>query len=287
MKKPTLFLSWLLVVVVTVIVAITSLLTGQLRGPAKGELLKTDEEQIEEKLKRHEERLEAIEKEYAQKRQEIEEHYLREFSKLELWSKQVLSCLESEEKVAFAEFNQKVKHTVSEISGYKSTSGYTRTHGYMAPSGYITSHGNIESGGYSSTTEEKFVKGDPSGEYVSRMCSIADAKTKTLKELERHFKRLQKRRVSDLAELEKAKSLEKANLLSVIRSLKAKPTHGLVTGTLCGNENSSVIIDGKILEEGDTIHGVTIIKILKNKVKFEKNGQMWMQKTGEAPAPKW
>jgi hypothetical protein len=251
MKKPTLFLSWLLVVVVTVIVAITSLLTGQLRGPTKGELLKTDEKQIEKKLKSHEERLEAIEKEYAQKRQEIEE------------------------KVAFAEFNQKVKNTVSQISGYRSTSGYTRAAGYIAPSGRF------------SATEEKFLKGDPSGEYVSRMCSIADAKTKTLKELEWHFKRLQNRRASDLAELEKAKSLEKANLLSVIRYLKAKPTQGLVTGTLCGNENSSVIIDGQILEEGDTIHGVTIIKILKNKVEFEKNGQMWIQKTGEAPAPKW
>lgn len=192
MKKPTLSLSSLLVGVATVIVAITVynfararitasfgaaainskgaqlnskpgaiLSTGQPRKPTKSEPPKTDEKQIEEKLKRHEEQLEAIEKEFAEKRQEIEERYLRGFSKLELWSKRVLIQLESEEKGACAEFNQKVKHTISQISGYKATSGYIRSHGYIMPGGYIASHGYIASDGHFSATEEKSVVGGP------------------------------------------------------------------------------------------------------------------------------
>ncbi len=318
MKKPTLSLSSLLVGVATVIVAITAynfararitaifgaaainskgaqlnskpgtiLSTGQPRKPTKSEPPKTDEKQIEEKLKRHEERLEAIEEEFAEKRQEIEERYLCEFSKLEFWSKRVLTQLESEEKTACAEFNQKVKHTMSQISGYKATYGYTRSHGYVTPDGYIASHGSIESVGHSSATEENFVAGNPSGEFAARIRSIANAKTKTLKDLEWYFERLQNQRAWELAKLEKANDLQKANVLSVIRFLTAKPTHGLVTGILYNDENASVIIDTQILKAGNTIHGVKIIKILRNKVEFEKNGQRWMQKTGETPGPEW
>lgn len=318
MKKPTLSLSWLLVGVATVIVAITAynfgrvkktagfgtattnsqgaqlnskpdaiLLTEHPRKPPESEPPKTDEKQIGKKFKRHEERLEAIEKEFAEKRRKIEERYLGAFSELELWSKHVLTQLESEEKTAGAEFNQKVKHTISQISGYKAAYGYTRSHGYVTPDGYIASNGYIESGGHSSATEENFVVGNPSGEFAARIRSIADAKTKTLKDLEWYFERLQNKRAWELAELEKAKDLQKANVLSAIRSLTAKPTHGLVTGMLYNDENASVIIDTQILKAGDTIHGVKVIKILRNKVEFEKNGQRWMQKVGETPAPEW
>lgn len=51
--------------------------------------------------------------------------------------------------------------------------------------------------------------------------------------------------------------------------------------------HSSVIIDGQVLKAGDTIHGVKVIKVLKGKVEFEKNGQRWTRKVKETPAPEW
>jgi len=61
----------------------------------------------------------------------------------------------------------------------------------------------------------------------------------------------------------------------------------VVTGILYTEKNPSVIIDHKILYDGDIIYGVKIAQIYKDKVEFEKNGQKWTQKVGEAPSPEW
>lgn len=61
---------------------------------------------------------------------------------------------------------------------------------------------------------------------------------------------------------------------------------GQVTG-LFYSDDPSVIIDRQILKAGDTIHGVKVVKILKDKVELEKNGKKWTQKVGAEPGPEW
>jgi hypothetical protein len=64
---------------------------------------------------------------------------------------------------------------------------------------------------------------------------------------------------------------------------------GLVRGILYSKTKPSIVIDDKrkIMYEGNTIQGVTIVKIHKDKVEFAKNDQRWTQKVGEAPKTHW
>jgi hypothetical protein len=61
----------------------------------------------------------------------------------------------------------------------------------------------------------------------------------------------------------------------------------VVSGILYDKDNPSAIIDGKILKEGNTIHGVKVIKIYEDKVEFEKNSRKWTQKAGEKADTFW
>ena len=72
-----------------------------------------------------------------------------------------------------------------------------------------------------------------------------------------------------------------------IVTTKPKPTHGVVGGILYTEDNSSAIIDSKVLKEGDTIRGVKIVKIYEAEVEFEKDSRRWTQKVAEAARPFW
>lgn len=50
-----------------------------------------------------------------------------------------------------------------------------------------------------------------------------------------------------------------------------------VNGILHSEDNPSVLIDDRIAHEGEKISGVTIVKINKNSVEFELNGNKWEQ----------
>jgi len=63
--------------------------------------------------------------------------------------------------------------------------------------------------------------------------------------------------------------------------------HGLITGVIYTEEKPSAIIDGEIVHEGDTIHGVKVVKIHRDKVQFEKKKKRWTQQTREKPSRAW
>lgn len=63
--------------------------------------------------------------------------------------------------------------------------------------------------------------------------------------------------------------------------------HGLITGIIYTEEKPSALIDGEIVHEGDTIHGVKVVKIYKDKVQFEKKWKRWTQQTREQPSRAW
>ena len=58
---------------------------------------------------------------------------------------------------------------------------------------------------------------------------------------------------------------------------------GIVTGILYSEEDPSAVIDKNIVHEGDSVHGVKIVKIYKEEVEFEKAGKRWVQKVQEEP----
>jgi hypothetical protein len=52
-----------------------------------------------------------------------------------------------------------------------------------------------------------------------------------------------------------------------------------LTGILYSEDNPSAIIGGAIVKEGDMIGDVKVVKIRRNIVEFEKNGEKWTQET--------
>ena len=63
--------------------------------------------------------------------------------------------------------------------------------------------------------------------------------------------------------------------------------YGVVVGIICNAENPTALINNEIAHEGDTINGVHVIKISRDKIQFEKNGSVWTQKVLEKPNPAW
>ena len=58
---------------------------------------------------------------------------------------------------------------------------------------------------------------------------------------------------------------------------------GVVTGILYSEDNPSAVVDKDIVRQGDSIHGVKVVKIHKEQVEFEKAGKRWVQKVKEEP----
>ena len=52
----------------------------------------------------------------------------------------------------------------------------------------------------------------------------------------------------------------------------------IVKSILYSEDNPSAVIGGRIVHEGETIRGVSVIKISRDNVEFEMNGKRWTQK---------
>ncbi|GAF96518.1 unnamed protein product, partial [marine sediment metagenome] len=113
---------------------------------------------------------------------------------------------------------------------------------------------------------------------------IAERKNRILAKLEWEAANLERQKKYSLTvaltELEK-------RLKEDVLKPKLKPTHGLLTGVLYSADKPSAIIDRSIVHKGDTIHGVTVVKIHKDKVGFDKNGKKWEQKVQQTPEAYW
>lgn len=65
------------------------------------------------------------------------------------------------------------------------------------------------------------------------------------------------------------------------------PAIGWVNGILYSDKKASVVIDKDIVCEGQTVHGVKVVKVHKDKVQFEKQGKTWEQTLKEEPNMYW
>ena len=62
---------------------------------------------------------------------------------------------------------------------------------------------------------------------------------------------------------------------------------GVITGIMCTQEQPSAVIDGEIVYEGDTIHGVKVAKIHQDSIEFEEGRSRWVQHPQQEPAAAW
>ena len=55
------------------------------------------------------------------------------------------------------------------------------------------------------------------------------------------------------------------------------PQKGMVIGILFNDAESSALINDELVHEGDSIGSIKVVQIDKEKIYFEKNGEMWSQ----------
>ena len=63
--------------------------------------------------------------------------------------------------------------------------------------------------------------------------------------------------------------------------------YGVITGIIYAEEKSSATINGKIVHEAETIDGVKVVKIYRDKVEFEENKNRWTQRVRQQPNHAW
>lgn len=238
-----------------------------------------NKEEIETKIKHQQERLQTIEMRANKKRQQIEESYSRRLTELETRINATMTSLESQEKEALAEFNQKLKHKIANTKKSISTESYITTSGHLV--GYSESEKKCETK----------VVGNPAQEYKDKQQQLIEIKNNSLAEYKQELINIESKKQYDLNQIDKWEKLQKSYVYCAIRDIKEKQKpeiRGLVTGIMYSKSTPSAIIGGrKIIHKGDTIHGVKIIEIYKDKVLFKKDNISWAQSIQESPAPYW
>lgn len=213
--------------------------------------------------KNRQEQLEEIEKYISQQRQKIEDSYIGKSTDLRLRAEEEIKLLEVADKAIYRplDVQAEVAETVLQINGYENVP-YGRFEVATEVCGFITSPKR----------------------FAVAQSRISEVKNDILAKCEFGAIRLEKQKryalTVGLPELERKL---KENVLAA----KPKPTHGVITGIVYAEENPSAIIDGQIVHEGDTIHNVTVVKIHRDKIEFEKNDKKRKQKVQETPKAFW
>lgn len=215
------------------------------------------QEQTPQQQKTQNEQLKQIDKYILRQHQQIENYYRVQLIELTHRAKADVRLLEVAHKPEYAGLRAwaHVAETVLHINSYEN-----------GPYGY-----------FKVTTET------PPKRFAVALSRIAERKSDILSGLEWEAANLEQQKkyalTVTLVELEKRL---KENALRA----KPKPTRGLVTG-LVYSDKPSAIIDGEIVHEGDTIHGVKVLKIYRDKVEFVKNSNRWKQKVQQTPEAYW
>jgi len=70
-------------------------------------------------------------------------------------------------------------------------------------------------------------------------------------------------------------------------SRKPANKFGVVTGIVFNRKAPMALINDQVVNEGDTLGGIKIVKINRDEVQFEKNGKMWTQGVRQKPNSAW
>ena len=72
-----------------------------------------------------------------------------------------------------------------------------------------------------------------------------------------------------------------------IEDLVAANRKGRIRGIVSSDGSFTALIDGLAVREGESIYGVTVVRILQDEVEFEKDGRRWTQGLNAAPGRQW
>lgn len=248
------------------------------REGERGQFLKQQEQQQIEKWDME---LKNIDKYAVEERQKIENWYLNNLIILQEWAQEMLERLDDEEKLAWGRFCQNMQNITSHRSGYLIGNSYGSADSHATAGGYAITHGYTWTDGYFSGTTHTFVVGNPGGRYESEIRQIRNSKEAIRSE----FENLKRKKEGHLAELEQYVNNLRENVYAAKRRLKESTEIKLQGGpglisAICSSKNgqSSIVFEGQILHEGHIANGFKVHKIHPDRVEFEKDGKIWVQK---------
>ena len=224
------------------------------------------------------EQIEAIEAEFEGKKQKVEEYYTNQFLRLRENVEISLKKLDIADKSAYAHFIEQLNNTTSESIGYTSVTGH------------ISPYGTVSADGLHIGTTKTRVDGKPASDYELKVRELNKSANGLISEYKMDFEHLQRQKEYQLSVLEKEKKLAIEAVYNYA-SRSAQPiiprAKGTVTGILYSKEDPSVVIDGEVLREGQSIRGVKVIKTNRDSVEFEYAGANWSQKVNDPPSTNW
>jgi hypothetical protein len=226
------------------------------------------------KKQNQQEQLEEIEKYISQQRQKIEDSYIGRSTDLRLRAEGQIRLLEVVKQAIYAPLDAQaeVAETVLQINNYEVLQVNDRE------VLLINGHENAPYDHFEGTTDTSPQR------FAVVLSQISEVKNDILAKYEFGAISLEKqKRYALTVGLPELEGKLKENVLAA----KPKPTHGVITGIVYAEEDPSAIIDGQIVHEGDRIHNVTVVKIHRDKIEFEKKNKKWKQTVQETPGAFW
>ncbi len=268
-------------------------------GAAAKAVKLTHEQQIQHRLKIQEQRLEDIEELVSKERQVIEAWYAFRLTELRQLAQRKAKQLILSQRMLWTEFikmNSQIPFGDTYFSNtartFVSDTKAFELRDAMMDSYFLGTAANL-------LLDSKFSKlltdlSNGSGYNPQNLIIRSEARKllRLAKEFESELMRLENRRNDKLAALEQWEKGLREHVFKVMRDIKAQPKTpelGVVSAISYDEKGSLCMVDGvdRVLQPGDKINNVTVVKIQKDRVEFAKGGRMWVQKIGEPAKPAW
>lgn len=269
-------------------------------------------EQTEQQLRIQEERLKNIEEQASTERQQIEVWYRRSLIELRQLAERKAKQLKLDNRSLWIEFVKMNEQTSQFDTYFKMNDQIPNAYGYfmntttvflrdvetfelraaLADSYFLSAAANLL---MDKNFRRRLADLADGSAYNPQSLPIRSEARKLLhfvNEYESRLAALQDRRTAKLAGVEQWKQGLKADVLRVMREIKAAPekvNKGVVSAIICNQKSQLCMVDGidRILKEGDSIGNIVIVKIYPDQVEFARGSQKWAQLVGKPASDAW
>jgi len=239
-------------------------------------------QQEAEQLRTLDDQLRSLDKDITQKRQKVETWYAQNLAHLRRWAEQRKRELDNAERVAYAQCMQQMKNTSSVTQRDLSANGYTYSSGYVSPYGQLYGRSSTTVQGRSFETTDTYIVGNPAAQYQATVIQIRQAR----QAVEREFVRLEQRKKEELAMLDAEQERKTTTIhwykgraqRETARQLSENPDLLVEVIGVGKDDKFYAQICGKDVREGSVVNGYKVRKICADRVEFEKDGQVFIQK---------
>lgn len=269
-------------------------------------------EHIQHQLRIQEERLENIEEQASIERRQIETWYERQLIELRRLAERKAKQLKLDNMALWVEFIKMSEKTSQFDTYFKMNDQIPNAYGYfintttiflkdvetfelradLAESYFLSAAGHLL---MDANVRRRLADLADGSAYNPQSLAIRKEARKLLHYIDEFHSKLaalEDRRKAKLAGVEQWKQDLKADVLRVMREIKAAPEKGdqrVVSAIMYSQTSPLCMVNGidRILKEGDSIGNIVVTKIHPDQVEFTKGSQKWTQLVGKPANTAW